>query len=55
MALGRLGVDVPELAEADLNPVVATPQGVVLTDVRIRLDRVVPVDYGVPRRLRDPA
>ncbi len=55
VALGRLGVDVPELAEADLNPVVATPQGVVLADVRIRLDRAVPVDYGVPRRLRDPA
>ena len=55
VALGRLGVDVPELVEADLNPVVASPRGVVVADVRIRLDRAVPVDYGVPRRLRDPA
>ncbi len=54
VTLGRLAVDVPELAEADLNPVVATPQGAVLVGVQIRLDRPVAVDAGVPRRLRDP-
>ena len=55
VALGRLGVDVPELAEADLDPVVATPQGAVLVDVSLRLARAVAVDAGVPRRLRDLA
>ena len=53
VALGRLAVDVPELVEADLNPVVATPQGVELVDVKLRLDRATSVDAGIPRRLRD--
>ena len=55
VALGRLGVDVPELAEADLDPVVATPQGAELLDVSLRLAGAVTVDAGVPRRLRDLA
>jgi acyl-CoA synthetase (NDP forming)/GNAT superfamily N-acetyltransferase len=53
VALGRLAVDVPELVEADLNPVVATPQGAELVDVKLRLDHAATVDAGVPRRLRD--
>jgi len=53
VALGRLAVDVPELVEADLNPVVATAQGVDLVDVKLRLGHGEPVDAGVPRRLRD--
>jgi acyl-CoA synthetase (NDP forming) len=53
VALGRLAVDVPELAEADLNPVMATPQGAELVDVKLRLDHGEPVDAGVPRRLRE--
>jgi acyl-CoA synthetase (NDP forming) len=53
VALGRLAVDVPELVEADLNPVVATPQGVEIVDVKLRLDRATSVDAGIPRRLRD--
>lgn len=55
VALGCLAVDVPELAEVDLNPVMATPDGASLVDVKIRLDRGTAVDAGVPRRLRAPA
>jgi acyl-CoA synthetase (NDP forming) len=54
VALGRLAVDVPELAEADLNPVLATSSGVALVDVNMRLADQPAVDAGVPRRLREP-
>jgi acyl-CoA synthetase (NDP forming)/GNAT superfamily N-acetyltransferase len=54
VALGRLAVDVPELAEADLNPVLAGPEGVTLVDVTMRLAVTTPADAGVPRRLREP-
>jgi acyl-CoA synthetase (NDP forming)/GNAT superfamily N-acetyltransferase len=54
VALGRLAVDVPEIAEADLNPVLATPTGVALVDVKLRLADSPVVDAGVPRRLREP-
>jgi acetate---CoA ligase (ADP-forming) len=35
--LGRLGEDFPELAELDLNPVIAGPDGCVAVDARIRV------------------
>jgi acyl-CoA synthetase (NDP forming) len=35
--LGRLAEDLPELAELDLNPVLAGPEGCVAVDARIRL------------------
>jgi acetate---CoA ligase (ADP-forming) len=35
--LSRLALDVPEVAELDLNPVIATPAGCVAVDARIRL------------------
>jgi acyl-CoA synthetase (NDP forming) len=35
--LGRLGEDLPELAELDLNPVIAGPDGCVAVDARIRV------------------
>jgi acetate---CoA ligase (ADP-forming) len=35
--LSRLALDVPEIAELDLNPVIATPTGCVAVDARIRL------------------
>jgi acyl-CoA synthetase (NDP forming) len=54
VALGRLAIDVPELAEADLNPVLAGPQGVALVDITMRLAEAPTVDAGVPRRLREP-
>ena len=54
VSLGELAIDVPDLAEIDLNPVVVTPTGTVLVDVKVRLARGSTADAGVPRRLRAP-
>ena len=35
--VGSLAVDIPELVELDCNPLVATPSGVVVVDVKLRL------------------
>ena len=35
--LGLLARDVPEVAELDLNPVIASPEGVVVVDARVRV------------------
>ena len=35
--LGRLGEDLPELAELDLNPVIAGAEGCIAVDARIRV------------------
>ncbi|NEB74254.1 GNAT family N-acetyltransferase [Streptomyces sp. SID14478] len=43
--LSRMACDLPQLAEADLNPVLAGPHGIHALDARIRL---------VPREPRDP-
>ena len=53
VSLGQLALDVPELAEIDLNPVLVTPGGVVLVDVKARLAAPTLSDAGIPRRLRD--
>ncbi|MEU6017412.1 GNAT family N-acetyltransferase [Streptomyces sp. NPDC047515] len=45
LRLSRMACDLPQLAEADLNPVVARPDGVMALDVRIRL---------LPRHAHDP-
>ncbi|MFI9583864.1 acetate--CoA ligase family protein [Streptomyces sp. NPDC052236] len=45
LRLSRLACDVPQLAEADLNPVVARPDAITALDVRIRV---------LPRNARDP-
>ncbi|WP_405889255.1 GNAT family N-acetyltransferase [Streptomyces sp. NBC_00133] len=45
LRLSRMACDLPQLAEADLNPVIARPDGITALDVRVRL---------VPRRARDP-
>ncbi|MER5599190.1 GNAT family N-acetyltransferase [Streptomyces sp. NPDC002265] len=45
LRLSRLASDLPQLAEADFNPVLATPGGVTVLDARIRL---------LPRRPQDP-
>ncbi len=37
--LSRLGEDVPEVAELDLNPVLALPTGCVAVDARVRIAR----------------
>ncbi|CAG7646381.1 bifunctional acetate--CoA ligase family protein/GNAT family N-acetyltransferase [Actinacidiphila bryophytorum] len=49
--LSEMACDLPQLAEADLNPVVARHDGVVAVDVRIRLTPRHPVDPYL-RRLR---
>jgi acetyl coenzyme A synthetase (ADP forming)-like protein len=51
--VGLLAEHVPEIAELDCNPVVVSPQGAVVVDVKVRL---APVPLGPPpgvRRLRD--
>ncbi|MES4903197.1 MULTISPECIES: GNAT family N-acetyltransferase [unclassified Streptomyces] len=45
LRLSRMACDLPQLAEADLNPVVARPDGVVALDVRLRV---------LPRHAHDP-
>ncbi|MCX4741179.1 bifunctional acetate--CoA ligase family protein/GNAT family N-acetyltransferase [Streptomyces antibioticus] len=45
LRLSRMAADLPQLAEADLNPVLARPDGVTALDTRIRL---------LPRRPQDP-
>jgi acyl-CoA synthetase (NDP forming)/GNAT superfamily N-acetyltransferase len=52
LALGRLALDVPEVAELDLNPVLAGPERAVLVDVKVRLAHPVGVDAAAPRQLR---
>ncbi|MEH0516049.1 GNAT family N-acetyltransferase [Streptomyces sp. B21-106] len=45
LRLSRMAVDLPQLAEADFNPVLATPGGATVLDARLRL---------LPRRPQDP-
>ena len=49
LRLGRLAEDLPELAEGDCNPVIATPDGAVVVDARFR---VYPSAPGVENGLR---
>ena len=49
-ALGQLAVDVPEIAELDLNPVMVTEDGIHLVDVKVRLAAGESLDQ--PRQLR---
>jgi acyl-CoA synthetase (NDP forming)/ribosomal protein S18 acetylase RimI-like enzyme len=45
LRLSRMAGDLPQLAEADFNPVLATPAAVTVLDARVRL---------LPRRAQDP-
>jgi len=36
--ISQLAEDLPEVAELDCNPVIATPEGVVVVDSRLRID-----------------
>ena len=38
VALGRLGVERPDLLEVDLNPVIATPSGALAVDALVVLE-----------------
>jgi hypothetical protein len=42
LRLSRLGEDLPEVAELDLNPVLALADGCVIVDARVRLRRLEP-------------
>jgi acyl-CoA synthetase (NDP forming) len=52
--LGRLAEDLPELAELDLNPVLARPDGLVAVDVKLRLAPVGFEPDAALRTLRHP-
>ncbi|MEP6816007.1 MAG: GNAT family N-acetyltransferase [Marmoricola sp.] len=55
VALARLVVDVPEIVELDLNPVIMTAHRAACVDVKVRVAEVAwRGDAGVPRRLRSP-
>ncbi len=54
VSLGDLATDVPAVAELDLNPVLVTPSGCALVDVKVRLADAPLIDAGIPRRLRRP-
>ncbi|MDP9239930.1 MAG: GNAT family N-acetyltransferase [Actinomycetota bacterium] len=51
LRVARLAEDLPELAELDLNPVIAGPDGAIAVDVKVRLQPVVVTDRLL-RRLR---
>ncbi|WP_183100742.1 acetate--CoA ligase family protein [Nocardioides pelophilus] len=51
-ALGRLAIDVPEVAELDLNPVLVGPEGCLVVDAKVRLAAPVGPDSAAPRQLR---
>jgi acyl-CoA synthetase (NDP forming)/GNAT superfamily N-acetyltransferase len=51
-ALGRLAVDLPEVAELDLNPVVVSADGCAVVDAKVRLATPVGPDRSAPRQLR---
>jgi len=55
MRVGRLAEDLPEVAELDLNPVLAGPDGVVAVDVKLRLAPVSGEPDPYLRGLREPA
>ncbi|MED7955074.1 bifunctional acetate--CoA ligase family protein/GNAT family N-acetyltransferase [Streptomyces sp. BE303] len=52
--VSRLAADLPQLAEADLNPLIARPDGAVRVDARVRLEPRPSFDPYL-RRLRRPA
>ena len=54
-ALGRLAVDLPEVAELDLNPVLVGPDGCVVVDAKVRVATPVGPDAMAPRQLRPVA
>ena len=47
MRVGALAATHPAIAELDLNPVIATPDGALVVDARVRLEAPAPAP-GVP-------
>jgi acyl-CoA synthetase (NDP forming) len=54
LRLGRLAEDLPEVAELDLNPILAGPDGVIAVDVKLRLSPVSDEPDPYLRGLREP-
>ncbi|HLI16530.1 MAG TPA: GNAT family N-acetyltransferase [Acidimicrobiales bacterium] len=52
LRVSRLAEDLPEVAEADCNPAIATPAGVVVVDARLRVASTPPAPPDDRRRLR---
>ena len=52
LRVGRLVDDIPEIAEMDLNPVIAAPGGATAVDVKLRLAPAAPRPELATRRLR---
>jgi acyl-CoA synthetase (NDP forming) len=53
--VGRLAEELPEVAELDLNPVLAFPDGLAVVDAKLRLARTGDEPDAVRRALREPA
>ncbi len=52
LSVAQLALDVPDLAELDLNPVIVTADGVACVDAKVRVQLSEDVlDGGIPRRL----
>jgi acetyl coenzyme A synthetase (ADP forming)-like protein len=51
LRVARLAEDVPEIAEMDLNPLIVSPRGVSVVDLRVRLSPVTPHPELTVRRL----
>ena len=51
-AVGRLALDVPELAELDLNPVMVSASSCAVVDAKVRLADLDDVLLNLPRQLR---
>jgi len=54
LRIGRLAEDVPEVAELDLNPVLAGPDGVLAVDVKLRLAPTLGEPDPYLRNLSEP-
>ena len=55
LRLGRLADDLPQVADLDIDPVIITPAGITIVDVKLRLASVgAEPDAGL-RSLREPA
>jgi succinyl-CoA synthetase beta subunit len=51
VALSQLAIDVPEVAEVEINPVSVSAQGATFLHARVRLGRNALQRAGVPRQL----
>jgi acetyl coenzyme A synthetase (ADP forming)-like protein len=52
LRIGRLADELPEVAELDCNPVIVTPSGVTVVDVKVRLVPLPPSPLSGVRRMR---